>query len=759
MRLCRFALLLPWAAVTATAAAAPSRDVPRDRWERPLVDEHGVRQVYTTDAFEPQRLPAADVADEAPAAPAGDETAPDVFSMQPYWSRHVYGVGIGARGLHVVDLDGDGQPEIVASSSTRGGFWANDSWIVVRRISGAAEPYTLTWRSPIGAEVSAVRVAQVDADPAPEVVVVAGTQVQVWDGATLTLQQSFALPEALNSLTVGNADGDAALEYVACAESAVRVYGLGGALERTLLFPCSDAAVGQVDLDAAPEIVIANWDEAGYVVDGVTQALEWTNSFGFGRRVRLGNLDGDARLEAVAASSWQQIRVFDVDLQSLTDSVTTDHDISALQLVDVEGDGPLEIVYGDGQWGEVHVLNGATRQQKWQLANPEHGVTDVAFGDVDQDGQRELLWGAGYSTTGPDYLYVAATAPPAIEWQSSDIAGPFLALEAADVVGTSRRALLAASFESDSGYDDGLYFFHRVTTGAAFYQSPPLTGSNWTGMTRLRAVQADADPQTEVLVATSTTYTGLLICKDTLTHAEQWRATLPDGLTIASLAVADVDLDGQPEAVVGVEVQHTGAPGVFVYVFDAATGAQEWRSPALSSGFVDLPWLRLAQVDADPQPDIVVGATTGQVYVLDGVTHVTQSLGPQAVSALETFDTDGNGVAELYVGTTSGAVRRVSATTGAVLATMFTESAQVDALVMGDLDGGAADFVTASGNVLRVRSGATLWLLWASAPLASSGAVVGGRDSLLLDDIDGTPGLELVANLGPSGFVVLRPVP
>jgi hypothetical protein len=742
----------------AAAVQAPARplSIAHDRWERPLFDHEGRRQNYTTRSFEPRPI-------EAPLAPSaiGEDAGagtPETFSMQTAWRHHVYGTGIGSSGLHVVDLDGDGLPEMVAGSSGAGGFGANESWIVARRVAGALDPYTVTWRSPAGSAVRAVRIAQVDADPTPEVVVAAGAQIQVWDGASLTLQQTIPVPATVNSLAVADADGDGGLEYAACTAGAVHVFGLGGALAHTAAWPCVDVAVGQVDLDAAPEIVIANGDAPGQVVDGVTHLLEWTNAFGFGARVRLGNLDADARLEVVAASAWYHIRIFDVDLQSLTDSVTADLDIAALQLFDVEGDGPLEIVYGDGQWGEIHVLDGATRLQKWQVANPEHGVTDVALGDPDLDGQREILWGAGYSSTGPDYLYVAATAPAAIEWHSPDTAGPFLALDVAGPVGTARRALLSAAFESDSGYGDGLYHFHRVMSGAVFYRSPELTGTNWTGLTRLRAVQADADPQVEVLVATGSTYTGLLICKDSLTHAEQWRAALPDGLTIASLAVGDVDADGQLEAVVGVEVQHTGAPGVFIYVFDAATGAQEWRSPSLATGFVNLPWLRLAQFDADAQLEIAVGATNGQIYVLDRVLATTQSLGAQAVSALATFDTDGDGRDELYVGTTSGAVRRINPTTGALLLTLFNEPAGVDALAFGDLDGGGPDAVTASGNVLRARSGPTYDVLWASGPLASSAAPVVGRwDSLLLADVDGAPGLELVCNLGPTGFVVMRP--
>jgi hypothetical protein len=180
----------------------------------------------------------------------------------------------------------------------------------------------------------------------------------------------------------------------------------------------------------------------------------------------------------------------------------------------------------------------------------------------------------------------------------------------------------------------------------------------------------------------------------------------------------------------------------------------------VAGGFVHLPWLRLAQVDADPQKEIVVGGTNGQIYVLDAVELSTRSLGPQDVRALETIDRDGDGVSELLVGTAAGHVRQIDAITGAVVELLFTEAASVDALVAGDLDGDLQpDLVTASGNAVRVRSGTTGLLLWNSGVLAHTSSSVGRWDSVLLADADGHEGLEILVNLGRAGFTVFSARP
>ena len=99
---------------------------------------------------------------------------------------------------------------------------------------------------------------------------------------------------------------------------------------------------------------------------------------------------------------------------------------------------------------------------------------------------------------------------------------------------------------------------------------------------------------------------------------------MEDGLSIWGLQVADADGDGQLEAVIGTAREHTGAPGVFVHVVNAATGAFEWRSPSISSGFISLSLLRVAQVDADPAPEILVAEYGGRLLMFDGVTTASR---------------------------------------------------------------------------------------------------------------------------------------
>src|SRR6185503_16409255 len=123
---------------------------------------------------------------------------------------------------------------------------------------------------------------------------------------------------------------------------------------------------------------------------------------------------------------------------------------------------------------------------------------------------------------------------------------PFLALSYGDVDADGRMEILSGSFESDSGYGGGLYFVHDALTHEQEYQSGPVT--YWKKLWRIRNANVDADPQQEIFTAVAETIT----CYDGISHTEQWSAMVGDSsVSAASMAIADVDADGQLEVVAG----------------------------------------------------------------------------------------------------------------------------------------------------------------------------------------------------------------
>ena len=657
------------------------------------------------------------------------------LDVQLEFRAATFGWSAGRAGLHAVDLDGDNAPEIVAASHSGGSSGEpSDFWYV---LSHRGAGYRMTWASPEFRDgIMSLAVGPVDADAAPEILVATERQVQVYDGATRLLQWTIDTPAwQIRSLQVGDVDADGAVEVAFCSTDGLHVHdAVTGATEMAGVLDCGDLAVGQVDGDAALELVLANGTSTSYVLDAVTRTVQWTYPLGFGRMVRLGDLDGDGTPEIVAAHP-ERISVLDAVAKVEEDAADTSfRTIGAIAVADVDGDGPLEVVWGDRFGGGLHVLDGATLDAEWEIDNPDRDVASIMIADTDEDSVPELWWG------GDTRLFAADGASREVEWRSLSFAGPFLGLAHGDVEGDGRPDFLFTSFSSEGSFDDGLYFIYGAVNKRLRYSSA-TTGTNWFGLKRVQVANVDGDPQLEVLLGSSEVNTGVVLCYDGLTHAEQWRAFADSSMRVGSLQVGDVDADGQLEVVFG-------ADGGYVYVVDAATGAREWRSPRIDGGF-PLSLLRLAQLDADPALEILVGEYTGRLLSFDGVSHTVTQLVDELVTALATPDRNGDGRAEVLVGTLDGEIRVVHPARRRGHRVIGRFGARIDGLAVADLDGdGIADYAFATDGTVRIVQGLTGATLWESGWIGSGTAE---QDSLLIADIDWDGRLELMVNTGHVG--------
>ncbi len=65
-----------------------------------------------------------------------------------------------------------------------------------------------------------------------------------------------------------------------------------------------------------------------------------------------------------------------------------------------------EVVYGDGPSGrELHALDSSTGEEILLIGSSpvEGGVSAIAVGDFDGDGEAEVGWGAGDQDGGPNF--------------------------------------------------------------------------------------------------------------------------------------------------------------------------------------------------------------------------------------------------------------------------------------------------------------------------------------------------------------------
>lgn len=582
------------------------------------------------------------------------------------WRIAAYGNGIGRTGLESADLDSDGDTDLVMGGGSA--FGGNAFWSIVS-FNGATGEYDITWQSamydPEG--ITALRI--VEAGDTKQVWVgLNDGRIDVFNGLTRTVVTTLATgSESIRDFALADADNDGALDVVVVTDSQLLLYDpvtLAGT--RTYAFGGARVAVGNVDGDAAAEVVL----NTGYVLElsGADAAVQLSTAE-FGAHIELGDIDDDGMAELVYAKAWEIIEAWDLDSPASKWTILASHDIDALHLIDVAGDPTPELVYGDGQWGAIHAIDTASRAELWSVANPEHGVTDIAVIDSDNDGERELLWGAGLSSSGPDHLYVHDLETRAFEWQSTDWTALYHAVDIGDVDADGEPEIVIASFRSESGSRDGLLMVFDAATQVLEWRSENNTfgGSAITGIHDLKLANVDSDSQLEIIVGSDRLYDGALYVFDGITHAKQNEALYDSGSPLNVLDTADLTGDGRPEVIAGNYVEHTGSPGVFIYVLDPLTDAVVWKSakivPTVFGAITDI---EAADVGAAGMDLLAASSTIHSVRWSDKRHLTSATTGYRSVDAV---DVGGSLEREVLAGLATGAIDVLDGETLSLIAT------------------------------------------------------------------------------------------
>jgi hypothetical protein len=414
----------------------------------------------------------------------------------------------------------------------------------------------------------------------------------------------------------------------------------------------SSFELGNVDADPAIEIVTSG----GYVFHGPTFVNEWLYGQGFGVDVDTGDLDGDGIEEIVAAVDWTAVRGYSATLRSPIWEVQQG-DLDSLLLADIGGDARPEILVGNGQWGDLAIYryNSATNTADLvdRIDSQEHGVTSIAVADVDDDGQIEVVWGSGWSSSGADEFVVAGFNPTlTVEWTNRDplqqealqLDGPFLGGALAGSA-TATRAPLFLSASTNSGYRGSRLV--RMAVDGNLVISDAI--GTYYPVNAVDIVDYDNDSTDESLLGHSYGYNdGLFRVYDSFRSTTEWSSGVVQNTTHAvDVTHADLTGDGRAELVGMV------SDGV-VYVHNVYGQTLVWQSTTLNEGRKVL----VANIDGDAggQPEIL--AVTGRsVYAYRSnappIVYVQaasyQASGNRYIVDADVGDTDGDGDVEIVL--------------------------------------------------------------------------------------------------------------
>lgn len=555
----------------------------------------------------------------------------------PVWYYGIAGSSIGRNGLEVGTLDG--HTEIYVTGSSVGYFGANDSWQILRRDETSGRYVQVFAHLPYVYALSRLLLTNVVGDSQPEIVVgLVDGAILIYDQRTRQAIGYMQTPGGLRDLAVADLDGDGSLEFIVLRDSDLAVYDLSGELKWKL-----DGAggaqmvIGQMDHDSGLEIATSR----GKVIDSTTRTVQWEKPGGFdgnpfsfsdAERLEVADIDGDGIQELIASDVWYGVDAYDVDLGTTKWHIPIDYQpISALKVANLDSDPALEVLVGDANGG-VAAYDTVTLQLEWYPAGPAvSGAARIAVADVDHDGSPDVLWGAGFTTTGPDHLYVANVTTRVTEAVTPFLDGRFVGPELGDLDGDGRDELVVGAYESDSDNSGRLLVFDAASRRLLGISEPVARNGSWGGLRDVRLRDVNGDGQKEIIVACDVLIEGMVEIYGWNRQdgfSLMWtNTTLAPGACFSQLDVLDVDGDGEQEVIAASTRETTEADGTYIFMYDLRTGQTKWRSDDLDAGNSGARKFVVEDFDGDGTKEIAVLIRALRLLIFDGRTFaLKQSL-------------------------------------------------------------------------------------------------------------------------------------
>ncbi len=395
---------------------------------------------------------------------------------------------------------------------------------------------------------------------------------QVWSSPMVaTLDSHNTIYSSISKMVLNKDGGNGAIKIlIASTSGRVSVYDAATRVEEnvldTQLSNLKDINIADGDNDGAVELIV-NSDQEIVFFDLKTFQKESAIPYGINNSYSqspfiVGDADNDGKQEIVLSDG----RVLEYN----GTTVTVEQDLSNLSFAfpakigDIDGDKKNELVFN--QYSKLIVYDAQKKIQKWSQDYVGGYQTDMLLADCNKDGVNDLLYGDA-------------------QWGSIHC-----------VNGITKKKLWSA-----------------------------LNPNH--GVSGLNIFDTDKDGALEVFWGAGATTTGpdVFYIYEVPSLKFEWKSTHIDG-PLTGTVIDDVDNDDRREIVTISLESDSGYSGGVVSVYDSQTMELKWQTKGdlLRTAWVGLRDMKVAQLDADPQKEIVIAASTfynPTIYIIDGKTH------------------------------------------------------------------------------------------------------------------------------------------
>ncbi|MBN2230786.1 MAG: VCBS repeat-containing protein [Candidatus Thorarchaeota archaeon] len=371
---------------------------------------------------------------------------------------------------------------------------------------------------------------------------------------TKSIYQTFS-PSAIYDV---NSDGT--LDVIVCDLTTYNVYAFNGPDGNLLwsypaTYDCHNAgpAIGDIDIDGKPEVVVCDTNGVMFAINGESGSLLWSIDLGSSCQATpsIADIDLDGTPEVIICiDSPDYIYALNGEDGSECWKSVRAVWLSCPAIADLNNDGELEIVYTD-EANRIGAINGRNGTTFW-LTSPLYGeyYLGPAVGDINNDGMLDIVVGSGYSGS-----VVALNWNGTILWSNTTIQNVLRSSPALGDVDKDGRLEVVIGAENMwlyafNGEDGSECWSSQPSVSASFLASPALG-------------DIDGDNDLDVVVATN--YGHVYACQGH-NGSVIWDAYINCDYSCPTLG--DLDNDGQLEILITgstLKVLNPASSGPMIY--------------------------------------------------------------------------------------------------------------------------------------------------------------------------------------------------
>ena len=602
------------------------------------------------------------------------------------------------------DIDGDDDIDLIVGNTNGTFIYTNNGTSTAAMTLSATLSDTNT---------QAVKLLDVDGDTDLDLVMATNGTNLVWENTGVNSGNFTNTSQTLGSfnshdITYADIERDGDLDLIFANQSeSNRVYindGSGTFSDSGQTLGNNDSfsiAAGDVDADGLPDIVVANNSGQAnllYLNNGTGTFTATTQSLGNDLTVaiELIDFDGDNDLDIVTGNSAQPNQVWFNDKGTFSDSgqiikaagivsITTD-----IAMGDIDQDGDLDMLEGkDNNITDVAWLNSSKDKVDFIDSSQRLGNNDtrsIAIGDLDDDGLLDII------TANYDQANRIWFADKEIKFTDSN----------QELGANSSTAVVLGDIDLDGDLDAIVSNKNQANivwqnNGNGVFTNIQELGTNNTEGLVIGDINNDGS--LDLITANLGEINRVYLNNGSGVFSLDTRQTVLDGITNNTYAVAIGDMNGDtvPDLVTG----NSGQPNKIFYndgmgvfsdsTFSAGSSATTTRS------------LALADINDDGQLDVLSGNIGGNNEIYYGQGFVIPSLfGSFLTTGVALFDADNDGDIDI-VEVNNGEANRLAIKQGNIATSnpiAGAETFNTTSMAVADLDGdGDLDFVTGNSGV------------------------------------------------------------